>query len=235
MRHLTRAKARAELLLERARTMAIVGPTLSERAQETVGYLRKVGYDLVPVGDGPLADTPGSVDLVLVFGRPVDVPRLLEQAATKRVDGIWYIEHAPSHATSSLARRLGLALVVGDDIVRRHRERQREAGQPSKLSAGARRRGRKQPIDADPSVAKGWAEAGGGGSQGGGGGRSAINERFPQHAGEHDQSGDLSILGRSGSAGIAACSTIPIVAPGPWIVCARAIASSTLGATSKPR
>jgi len=40
---------------------------------------------------------------------------------------------------------------------------------------------------------------------------------------------------RSGSAGIAGCSTTPIVAPRPWIAWARAIASSTLAATSKPR
>ena len=40
---------------------------------------------------------------------------------------------------------------------------------------------------------------------------------------------------RSGSAGIAGCSTTPMVAPRPWMPSARPIASSTLDATSKPR
>jgi predicted CoA-binding protein len=183
MRHLTRAKARAELVLERARTIAIVGPTTSERTQATIGYLRSAGYDVVPVPDGALTDVPGQVDLALVFGTPDDVPRLLEQAAAKHVDGVWFTEHAPTRVASSLARRLGLTLVVGSDIVRRHRDRQRDAGEPPKLTAGSRRRGRKRPVGADPSVADGWTEAGGGGSQGGGGGRSALDEKKMRRSG----------------------------------------------------
>ena len=57
----------------------------------------------------------------------------------------------------------------------RHRDRQHEAGQPAKLTAIPRRRGREQ-LD-DPSVATRCREAGGGGSQGGGGGRSALDEK----------------------------------------------------------
>src|SRR5205085_4664418 len=150
---------------ERARTIAVVGPTTSERPQATVGYLRRVGYDLVPVRDGTLADVPGPVDLVLVFGTPDDVPQLLEQAAAKRVVGLWFAEHAPDRAASSLARRLGLTLIVGDDVVSRHRDRQHEAGQPAKLTAIPRRRGREQ-LD-DPSVATRWREPGGRRPQGG--------------------------------------------------------------------
>lgn len=184
MRHLTRARARAELLLERAKVIAIVGPTTGERAQATVGYLRKAGYDLVTVEDGSLADVPGPVDLVLVFGPPRDVPRrLLEEAAAKRVDGVWFTAHVPSRATSGLARQLGLTLVAGEDIVRRHGNRQSAAGEPPKLTARSRRRGRGRPVNADRSLASGWDEAGGGGSQGGGGGRSAIDEKKMRRSG----------------------------------------------------
>src|SRR3954468_8664576 len=115
MRHLTRAKARAELLLERARTIAVVGRATSERAQATLGYLRQAGYDVVPVEDGALSDVPGQVDLVLVLGTPNDFPQLLEQAAEKRVYGVWFTEHVPTREVMRLARRLDLTVVAGAD------------------------------------------------------------------------------------------------------------------------
>jgi uncharacterized protein len=177
MRHLTRDKGRAELLLERARTIAVVGPPSSERTQATVNYLRRVGYDVVPVPSGGLANVPGAIDLVLVFRAPDDLQGLLDAAAAKRVDGVWFTQQAAGRLASSLARRLGLTVIVEGDIARLHRERQRAAGSPPKLSAIARRRGRTGLAGDDPSVATGWKEAGGGGSQGGGGGRAALDEK----------------------------------------------------------
>ena len=123
MRHLSRDNGRAEILLERGKTIAIVGPTTTERHQTTVKYLRNAGYDLVRVRGVSLADVPGPVDLVVVFGAPDDLQRLLEEAAAKRVDGVWFVQQGAGRLARDPARRLGLTVIVDSDIVRRHRGR----------------------------------------------------------------------------------------------------------------
>jgi predicted CoA-binding protein len=123
MRHLNGDKGRAEILLERGKTIAIVGPTTTERHQATLKYLSGVGYDLVWVRGVTLTDVPGTIDLVLVFGAPGDLQRLLEEAAAKRVDGVWFLQQGPGRLARDPARRLGLTLIVDSDVVRRHRGR----------------------------------------------------------------------------------------------------------------
>jgi uncharacterized protein len=140
MRHLTRDKGRAELLLERARTIAIVGPTTSERNQATINYLRSAGYDVVLVRDGALADVPGAIDLVLVFRAPDTLQEFLEAAAAKKVDGVWFTQQAAGRVASSLARRLGLTVIVEGDIVRLHRDHQRASETLPRLIAVPSRR-----------------------------------------------------------------------------------------------
>lgn len=146
MRHLSRDKGRAELLLERARTIAIVGPTTSERSQATIHYLRSAAYDVVLVPAGALADLPGAIDLVLVFRTPDNLPEFLEAAAAKKVDGVWFTQQAAGRLASSLARRLGLTVIVEGDIVRLHRDHQRAAGTPSTLIAVPSRRAGARPF-----------------------------------------------------------------------------------------
>jgi predicted CoA-binding protein len=70
-----------------------------------------------------LTDVPGTIDLVLVFGAPGDLQRLLEEAAAKRVDGVWFLQQGPGRLARDPARRLGLTLIVDSDVVRRHRGR----------------------------------------------------------------------------------------------------------------
>ena len=123
MRQLNRDKGRAEILLERGRTIAIVGPTTTERNQATVKYLSGAGYDLVRVRGVTLTDVPGTIDLVLVFGTPDNLHQLLEEAAAKRVDGVWFVQQGPGRLARDPARRLGLTLIVDSDVVRRHRGR----------------------------------------------------------------------------------------------------------------
>jgi predicted CoA-binding protein len=172
MRNLTRTQAMAARLLERARTIAVVGADATERARATAAYLRRSGYDVVPA-DG-LAALRGAVDLVLVFRTPANLSEILEHAARKRVDGVWFTEQ-PDRAAAALARRLGLAVVVAPDIAELHSQRLRTAGQPKKLDVRRRRRGRAKLVD--ESRLGGWQEGGGGGRQGGGGGWAAIDEK----------------------------------------------------------
>ena len=176
MRNLSRAQAIAARLLERARTIAVVGAATNERTRATAAYLRRSGYDVVPVEADGLASLPGAVDLVLVFRTPANVSVLLEQAAAKHVDGVWFTE-GPNRATRALARRSKLAVVAERDIVELHRQRLDKAGQPQKLDVRRRRRGSAYVSDESLSSPGGWTEAGGGGRRGGGGGRAAIDEK----------------------------------------------------------
>jgi predicted CoA-binding protein len=175
MRHLTRQDVRAQQLLDRARTIAAVGP-VTRRSETTVAYLRRVGYDVLVVPSGTLVDVPGPVDLVVVFGAPADLVRLLRDAAERRVDGVWFVDDAPGRDARRLARELRLTVVVDPDIVERRQELFAEAGQPRKRGTTSRRR-RRATTDDSTAVASGWTEAGGGGSHGGGGGRAAIDEK----------------------------------------------------------
>ena len=175
MRHLTRQEVRAQQLLDRARTIAVVG-RVSGRGETTVAYLRRVGYDVLVVPSGTLADVPGPVDLVVVLGAPDDLARLLRDAARKRVDGVWCVDDAPGRDARRLARELRLTVVVDPGIVERRQELFAEAGQPRKRGTTSRRRRRAATDDSTP-VAPGWTEAGGGGSHGGGGGRAAVDEK----------------------------------------------------------
>ncbi|HXG02981.1 MAG TPA: CoA-binding protein [Candidatus Binatia bacterium] len=173
VRNLSRAEVTALRLLERARSVAVVG-----RPDATVvGYLRRAGYDVRRAPEGGPADLPGAVDLVVVFGRPQNVPALLEQAAAKGADGAWFFQDVLDSRSRTLARRLGLGVVVDPHLIERHRERRREAGQALKLGVRPRRRGRSDAAEGRLHSPGGWAEAGGGGARGGGGGRAVIDEK----------------------------------------------------------
>lgn len=177
MRRLSAEKARAWRLLDRARTIAVLGALTAPRHRTTVAYLRRVGYDVRLVPTSRLSEVGGPVDLVLVFETPADVLQLIQDAAAKRADGVWFAGAAPDRAARTLAGQLALDVVNDANIIGRHQERLREAGQPLKLGMDARRRGRPKKAEGRRSSRTGWAEAGGGGQRGGGGGRAAIDEK----------------------------------------------------------
>jgi predicted CoA-binding protein len=142
MRHLSAEKARAWRLLDRARTIAVLGALTAPRRRTTVAYLRRVGYDVRLASASRVSDVGGPIDLVLVFETPADVSQLIQDAAAKRADGVWFTGAGLDRAARTLAGQLALVVVNDADIVRRHQERLREAGQPLKLGMDARRRGR---------------------------------------------------------------------------------------------
>jgi predicted CoA-binding protein len=177
MRHLTREKAQGWRLLDGARTIAVLDAPAAPRHGAILAYLRRVGYDVRPVRTS-VSKLGGPVDLVLVLGIVPDVAALLRDAAAKRADGVWFLGSGPTRAERTLARDLGLVVVHDADIVIRHEERLREAGQPRKLGARPRRRGRPEGIAGGRQRSRtGWTEAGGGGQRGGGGGRAALDEK----------------------------------------------------------
>jgi predicted CoA-binding protein len=51
MRHLTRQDVKIQRLLRSTRTIAVVGPSrrVQARSYQIMSYLRKAGYDVVPI------------------------------------------------------------------------------------------------------------------------------------------------------------------------------------------
>ncbi|HEU4341927.1 MAG TPA: CoA-binding protein [Candidatus Binatia bacterium] len=96
MKHMTRQEALIMQLLNRARTIAVVGasPRPERHSHAVVSYLHRVGYDVIPVRpdlrqvDGlksyaQLADVPVQMDLAVIFRRPDAAPRFVAEAASK--------------------------------------------------------------------------------------------------------------------------------------------------------
>ena len=89
-------------LLTRTRTIAVIGcsPSPSRPSAQIAAYLRRAGYDVVPVNPtvtdiagikayASLADIPGPVDLVVVFRRSELAAAHVDEAIAKGVRGIW--------------------------------------------------------------------------------------------------------------------------------------------------
>lgn len=190
MKHMTREEAVNRRVLQRARTVAIIGASSSpERHSYTVAeYLKTAGYDVIPIRlDGGevaglqtyprLADIAGPVDVVVIFRRPEAVPVHIEEAAAKQVGAVWLPPGAWSREAEAVANRHGLTLVKELCIAEEHRHLSQPAGHPTKWGVHVRRRkptyedNRRRPDDA------GYPVGGGGGHVAGGGVRSILDEK----------------------------------------------------------
>lgn len=190
MKHMTRGEAVNRRVLQRARTVAIIGASSSpERHSYTVAaYLKTAGYDVIPIrpdgGDvaglrtyATLADVAGSVDLVVIFRRPEAVPAHIDEAAAKQVAAVWLPPGAWSPEAEAAADRHGLTFIKELCIAEEHRHLSQGSGHPTKWGVHVRRRkptyedNRQRPDDA------GYAVGGGGGHVAGGGVRSILDEK----------------------------------------------------------
>jgi predicted CoA-binding protein len=190
MKHLTRDEVALQQLLQRARTIAIVGasPRPGRHSERVARYLHDQGYDVIPVRPdrvevagltsyAQLDDVPGPVDIVVIFRNVVAVPEHIRQAAERAPEAIWLPPGVWSRACDDEAARAGVTLVVDACIEEEHRHASRVAGHPRKLGVHVRRRkpdyidNRKRPEEA------GYVAGGGGGHAGGGGVRAALDEK----------------------------------------------------------
>jgi len=190
MKHMTREEALERRVLQRARTVAIIGASLNpaRHSYTVAGYLRTAGYDVIPIRpDGDevaglrvyttLADVPGPVDLVVIFRRPDAVPAHIGEAAAKYVETVWLPPGVWSREAEGAARRHGLTLIKECCIAEEHRHLSQQSGHPAKWGVHVRRRkpkyedNRRRPDDA------GYVAGGGGGHSAGGGVRSITDEK----------------------------------------------------------
>jgi predicted CoA-binding protein len=181
MKHMTREEARNRRVLQRARTVAIVGasPNPARHSHSVANYLRTAGYDVIPVrpdgagvaglsASSTLVDIAGPVDLVVIFRRPEAVPAHIDEAAAKQVEVVWLQPGVWSRAAEIAANRHGITLVKDLCIAEEHRHVSQSAGHPTKWGVHVRRRkptyedNRRRPDDA------GYVAEGGGGHTAGG-------------------------------------------------------------------
>ena len=190
MKHMTRKEALNRRVLQRARTVAIIGasPNPARHSYSVANYLRTAGYDVVPVRpDGAdvvglpasptLADVAGPIDLVVIFRRPEAVPAHIEEAAAEHVEVVWLQPGVWSRQAQAAADRHGLTLVKELCVAEEHRHVSQPGGHPTKWGVHVRRRkptyedNRRRPDDG------GYVVGGGGGHVAGGGVRSLLDEK----------------------------------------------------------
>jgi hypothetical protein len=187
---MTRGEAVERHVLQRARTVAIVGasPSPERHSSAVAAYLKTAGYDVIPVRpDGAsvagmrtyptLADVPGPLDVVVIFRRPAAVPGHIEEAAAKKVDAVWLPPGAWSREAEAAARRLGVTFVKNLCIAEEHRHLTQPSGHPSKWGVHVRRRKPTYEDNRRRTDDTGYIGGGGGGRTAGGGVRAILNEK----------------------------------------------------------
>lgn len=149
--------------------------------------LKQAGYQVMAVrADGAeiegmrawpsLADVPGQVDVVLAYGVPAREAAIVEQAAEKGAEAVWFARRQATREARARAEALDLPLILDRDIEADLRTARGSAGQPGKLGVHLRRRKDEYAGDRARRSAGGYTERGGGGSRGGGGGHAVLDE-----------------------------------------------------------
>jgi predicted CoA-binding protein len=123
-------------LLRRTKTIAVIGwsPDRSRPSARVASYLRRAGYDVIPVNpnvdeiDGlkafaRLDEIPGAVDLALIFRRPAEAASHVDEAIAKRVRGIWLQEGITVPDGARKAAEAGIDYVEDRCAMVEHRRR----------------------------------------------------------------------------------------------------------------
>jgi predicted CoA-binding protein len=190
MKHMSRDEALHRRILQRARTVAVIGASSNpaRHSHAVVAYLNGAGYDVIPVrpdaGEvvglpacSTLADISGPVDLVVIFRRPEAVPAHIDQAAAKHVDVVWLQPGVWSDAAEAAARRHGITLVKDRCVAEEHRHGSQRAGHPTKWGVHVRRGKPTYEDNRRRSDDAGYVAGGGGGHVAGGGVRAIVDEK----------------------------------------------------------
>lgn len=190
MKHMTRQQVVIMQLLNRTRTIAVVGasPRPERHSHTVVSYLHRVGYDVIPVRpdlqpvDGlksyaQLADIPVQLDLAVIFRRADAVPPFIAEAAAKKVEAVWLPPGVWTPQAEEQAREHDVLLVKGRCIEEEHRHFSKDSGHPARLGVHVSRRHKIYEDNRKDLEEAGYTQAGGGGGKGGGGKRSVLDEK----------------------------------------------------------
>ncbi len=134
--HVTYDPAALRSLLERTRTIAVVGasPDPWRPSFGIVGYLKRAGYRVVPVNPtalgqmvhgepcrASLREILEDIDLVNVFRRPEFIPEVVDEAIAVKAPALWLqlgIQHAEAARRAEAA---GIEVVMNRCISVEHR------------------------------------------------------------------------------------------------------------------
>ena len=123
-------------ILEGAKRVAVVGLSADEMRPSygVAEYLQRAGYEIVPVNPkwvgqtilgepvyATLMDVLGPVDVVDVFRRPVDVPRVVRDAITVGAPVVWMQQGIVNGEAAAAAEAAGLTVVMDNCMATTHR------------------------------------------------------------------------------------------------------------------
>jgi hypothetical protein len=126
-------------VLRQARRIAVIGIKPDHKSGQPAhyvpAYLQRAGYGIVPVpcyypevseilGEPVfrrLTDVPGKVDLVVVFRRPADVPRHLEELLAVHPPAVWLQSGIRNDAVAAELARAGIKVVQDRCTMIEHR------------------------------------------------------------------------------------------------------------------
>lgn len=125
--------ANIKKLLERARTIAVVGlsPNPVRPSNDVSRSLQRFGYRIIPVNPhcdevlgetcfAQLADIPQPIDIVDVFRAPEHVPAIVGDCITLAVPVLWLQEGVVHESAARRARSAGIEVVTDRCIYKQY-------------------------------------------------------------------------------------------------------------------
>ena len=123
-------------LLRQSKTIAVVGLSSNPRrpSHQVAAYLQSAGYKIIPVNPNEsevlgqksyprLEDVPGPIDIVDVFRRPEEVPRIADSAVAIHAKALWLQLGITHPAAAEKARASGLFVIENACLFIEHKKR----------------------------------------------------------------------------------------------------------------
>lgn len=121
-------------IFDECRTIAVVGLS-SKRSRPSngvAGYMRNVGYKVVPVNPNEievfgeqafpdLASVPTKIDLVNIFRRPEEAGKAVDEAIAIGAKAVWMQEGVIDQDAAQRAKEAGLLVVMDRCWLKEHR------------------------------------------------------------------------------------------------------------------
>jgi predicted CoA-binding protein len=118
-------------LLRETKTIAVVGLS-SNPVRPSFGvsrFLQRYGYRIIPVNPNEtevlgersyasVKDVPEQIDIINIFRRPAQVPKVVDEAVAKGARCIWMQEGIVSHDAAAKAEQAGMPVVMDRCILK---------------------------------------------------------------------------------------------------------------------
>jgi predicted CoA-binding protein len=122
-----------EEILSSSRTIAVVGlsPKPNRPSYRVASYLKEQGYRIIPVNPKAteilgevcypdLSSIPEPVDVVDIFRRPEEVPRIVEETIKIGAKAVWMQEGVINEEAAARAKQAGLKVVMDRCMYKEH-------------------------------------------------------------------------------------------------------------------